>query len=552
MVDALLSVLVIAGLVAVSRYSYLVFHTAAELISIAIAWAFFAITWAARRTLDDDYFLLIGVGSLAIGAIDLVHTLAYKGMNLFPGYDADLPTQLWIAARCLQASALLAAGVRLIPAPRPRRPVNPMIALTAYGVVGALLIGSAFARVFPTCYVEGVGLTPFKRISEYVISAILLVSMALLWRARRRFDPTVLGLLLAFHGATIVSELAFTVYIGVTDAANLMGHILKMLAVYLFFRATVLIGFERPYGLLFRDLRQREETLRETNAHLREAVEQLHEAQGQLVREERLSAIGQLSEGIAHEFNNILAVISLNSDLALLAPEADFAEQSARVRGFVQAIKEEATRGAQLVQQMLDFAGRTMIQPEPVDLVPFLASEATRLRGSLPALITLEVTADLRECTVSADPWRLQQALDNLAANAAEAMPEGGVLRLALLPVPDGSTIECAECGPVETSDLVEIVVMDSGAGIAPEVLPRVLEPFFTTRCRAEASGLGLPQVHGIVKQHGGHIAIETRVGVGTTVHLYWPRFPDAHSAESRQCWPPRPPRRLPHALSSG
>ncbi len=248
-----------------SHHHYLLFHTLVELFSIAIGWSVLALVWNARQWMKNPYLFVLGVSLAAVGCIDLAHALAYRGLSLFPGYDTDLPTQLWIAARYLQSLSMLFAllllttrrGARWLEHEKTRSIFEDGV-LIGYVLLTALLLVLIFYRRFPTCYIERQGLTPFKKVSEYLISLILAVSLAVLWQKRRHFDPTMLWLLMAATVATILSELAFTFYLDVYDLSNLIGHYGKLLAFFLIYVAVIEVGLRRPYGLLFQDLRRRE------------------------------------------------------------------------------------------------------------------------------------------------------------------------------------------------------------------------------------------------------------------------------------------------------
>lgn len=254
----LITALGAVGLYLISRYNYLLFHSLAELFSIVVAGCIFIIAWNARHLLDNAYLLFIGIASLFIGGIDLVHTLAYKGMGVFPRYDANLPTQLWIAARYLQAVTLLVAPWFLR-----RKGRSAWWVVAGFSLVTALLLASIFGGVFPDCYIEGSGLTPFKKASEYVISGILVLALGLLLRVREALALPVRRFLGGAILATIGSELAFTFYVSVYGFSNLVGHLLKILAFYLIYRALIETGFRKPYQLLFRELKQHETLLRQ-------------------------------------------------------------------------------------------------------------------------------------------------------------------------------------------------------------------------------------------------------------------------------------------------
>ena len=288
---------ILAGLYLISLYNYLLFHSLAEIFSIVVACAVFMIAFNARRTLDNHCFLLIGIASLSVAALDLVHTLAYKGMGVFPRYDANLPTQLWIAARYVQSVSLLIAPLFCA------RKLRATLTLMSYVVVTFLLLTAIFFGIFPDCFVEGVGLTPFKKVSEYVISLILLVSIALLIRQRTAFDSRVLRQLVLAIVATVGAELAFTFYVSVYGLSNLIGHLFKIVSFYLLYRAIVQTGINQPHDLLFRRLKLSQEELAKHREHLEELVQarttELRVTNEQLQREivERRSA----EDALAHE-----------------------------------------------------------------------------------------------------------------------------------------------------------------------------------------------------------------------------------------------------------
>jgi PAS domain S-box-containing protein len=249
---------VFAGLYFSSWYDYLLFHSIAEIFSILVAFSIFIIAWNARRLLDNSYFIFIGIAFLFVGALDLVHTLAYSGMGIFPEYGTNLATQLWICARYMQSISLLMAPLFI----GRRLRVNWL--MVGYALVTALLLVSIFYwRNFPVCFVEGAGLTTFKIISEYVISLLLLGAIFTMWQKRRQFDTGVLRFLLAAIIVTIASELAFTLYQSPYGLANLIGHFLKIVAFYLIYKAIIETGLVKPYNLLFRNLKQSEEQYRD-------------------------------------------------------------------------------------------------------------------------------------------------------------------------------------------------------------------------------------------------------------------------------------------------
>jgi len=234
-------------------YSFLLFHTIAELFSVVIAFGIFIIGWNTRKNIESSIFLVLGVSLLFVGSIDLIHTLAYSGMNIFEGYDANLPTQLWIAARYLQAGSFLMAFLLMY------KKINPNHLIIGYTVITTLLEILIFNRIFPDCYIEGTGLTPFKIISEYIIIGILAVSIIVLYKNRKELNLTTFRLKIFSILSLIIAEVAFTFYIGVYDLSILIGHIFKIVSFYFIYLAIVQKGFEDPLNTLFTRLKQSEE-----------------------------------------------------------------------------------------------------------------------------------------------------------------------------------------------------------------------------------------------------------------------------------------------------
>ncbi|MEO5347338.1 MAG: response regulator [Magnetococcus sp. YQC-9] len=266
--------LVAVALLLTSYSSYLLFHTLAELFSIIIAFTFFIITWNGRRFFDNHYLLFLGMAFLFIGLLDLLHTMGYKGMGIFVRQDANLAPQLWIGARYLEAMSFIAACFFV------RRQLPVAFMLILYTLSTSLLLLSIFVwESFPDCWVEGVGLTPFKKNSEYLISLMLLVGMMLLHRQRSHFSPKVLTLLRWAQLATVGAELAFTFYVNMYGFSNLVGHLLKIIAFYLFYKAVVETTLVAPFKTLFHNISMTRDDLSLANQELSTRQKQLEMAQ---------------------------------------------------------------------------------------------------------------------------------------------------------------------------------------------------------------------------------------------------------------------------------
>ncbi len=237
--------------------------------------------------------------------------------------------------------------------------------------------------------------------------------------------------------------------------------------------------------------------------------------EAELRQAQKMEAIGQLTGGIAHDFNNLLGVIIGNVEFLIDA--ARDAEQAEHAR----EILNSALSGADLTRRLLAFARRQPLQPRRIDLNAYLPNHVAILRRLLGGsiAITTELAHDL--WPIRADPSQIGDALLNLAINARDAMPHGGTIRIATANVHlrAGDLDEEARPG-----DYVSLAVTDTGTGMAPEVLERAVEPFFSTKAPRAGSGLGLSMIFGFAKQSGGHLRIDSELGAGTTVRLYLPR----------------------------
>ena len=239
--------------------------------------------------------------------------------------------------------------------------------------------------------------------------------------------------------------------------------------------------------------------------------------QEQLQRQERLAAVGQLAAGIAHDFNNIMTVVSIYAEL--LGEGQGLGEKE---RARAQTIVEQTQRASRMIRQILDFSRQSVFERQTLDLLPLLKEEVKLLRQALPENIEVALVAAPAEYFVLADPTRLQQLVMNLAVNARDAMPAGGLLTLELVRLQLAPHAKPPLPG-MRPGDWLRLVVGDTGGGIAPAYLDHIFEPFFTTKEPGKGTGLGLAQVHGIVALHDGQITVASEPGAGTTFTIYLP-----------------------------
>jgi len=260
------------------------------------------------------------------------------------------------------------------------------------------------------------------------------------------------------------------------------------------------------------------------------AEEALRHSEAQLRQSQKMEAVGRLAGGIAHDFNNLLTVINGRSDLLLqrLNPRDP-------VHSSIEQIRKTAERATELTQQLLAFSRKQVLQPRVLDLTAVVSELAPLLRRLIGEDINLVVLPAARG-RVKADRAGLEQVITNLVINSRDAMPAGGRLTIETA----DADLDAAFVGlhpGTQPGSYVALVVRDEGTGMSAEVQAQAFEPFFTTKEVGKGTGLGLSTVYGIVKQHSGHISVESVVGAGSTLSIYLPRVEMASEAPSQ----PRP-----------
>ena len=270
-------------------------------------------------------------------------------------------------------------------------------------------------------------------------------------------------------------------------------------------------------------------SLNRTNVALREEIEGRRKAEEALRQAQKMEAMGQLVGGVAHDFNNLLMVASSGLDLM------DRTTDPARRERLKEGVRNAVDRGAKLTQQLLAFARRSPLNPEVVNLEAAIRSMQDLLERSLREDIVVRTVAQPGVWPIEVDASQLEVAVLNIAINARDAMPGGGVIRIEMANEP----------GNEGTPDRVRLAITDTGVGMTPEMIAQVFEPFFTTKEVGHGTGLGLSQVYGFVRSSGGEVGIESEVGRGTTVFMLIPRClkgAQAHPAAVQEAR--KPPRR--------
>jgi PAS domain S-box-containing protein len=260
----------------------------------------------------------------------------------------------------------------------------------------------------------------------------------------------------------------------------------------------ITVGEQRLYTVILRDITQRKEL------------------EAQLLHVQKLESVGQLAGGIAHDFNNLLTVIGGVTDLV-----REELPQAHAVQSDLAEVSAAAQRAAALTRQLLAFARRQILAPHVVDTNSLIQETAPLLHRLLGEGVEVILDQTPHPAPIRADPNQIQQVLVNLAVNARDAMPGGGFLRISTRLAPTKAVV--AGTSTSASGAIVRITVQDTGVGIAPEVQPHIFEPFFTTKAQGHGTGLGLATSYGIVAQHGGSIAVRSKVGEGTAFTIELP-----------------------------
>lgn len=268
--------------------------------------------------------------------------------------------------------------------------------------------------------------------------------------------------------------------------------------------------------------------LRDITEH-KNALEERRVIEAQFNHSQKMESVGQLTGGVAHDFNNLLMVVSANLELIEEAMELS------KVRQYAATARRAIDRGTKLTSQLLAFSRQQVLNPKVVNVNQLISAFLGLMHQAVGAGCEVKLQADDQLWLCRVDPALLETALLNLALNARDAMPDGGVLKIETRNVVLDETSAAAGC---PTGSYVQISVADTGCGMAPEVRDRVFEPFFTTKEVGKGTGLGLSMVYGFVRQSGGHIKINSVLDVGTTIDLYLPQATQAPEAEADHIQP--------------
>ncbi|MBF0344957.1 MAG: hypothetical protein HQL06_12095 [Nitrospirae bacterium] len=502
---------------------YLLFHSVAEIFSIIVAYSIFVVAWNSKKWMANDYLLFLGIASLFIGVLDLVHTLAFKGMGVFINHDeVNRAASIWIAARYLESISLLIAPLFF----KKKLHIKPVIliySLIVFVVLGAII----FWGIFPTCFVDGKGLTSFKKISEYVISLILLTALFMLRKNRKEFNPKVFKLLNYAIIVTIFTELMFTFYSLPYDIFNFAGHILKIASFFLMYRAIVVTGIKRPFDIIFRQLKHNEDELRHLNRQLEIRVDQevtvSHQKEQLLIHQSKMAAMGEMIGAIAHQWRqplNAISVMIMDVKDAYVFGEIN--------EDYINTITQNIDNQIQFMSNTInDF--RKFLQPSK-EKVPFNVSHAIKdvlllfafmmnknyieiklecKESGVKKILFRQDCIDICQCEegfiVYGYPNEFKHVIFNLINNARDAIITGRVRGVSSKETKGDISIVL-----YSINSSVRIEIADNGGGIPQEIMERVFDPYFTTKEEAQGTGIGLYISKVIIENNmSGHLSCE-------------------------------------------
>ncbi len=501
-----IGLLMLLAMYLISLRSYLLFHSLVEVFTIVVAAGIFMIAWNARDYINNNYLLFIGIASVFVAFLDLLHTLAYEGMGVFPGDTANLATQLWVAGRYVQSISWAIAPLFLT------RRLKVSLEIGVFVILICLLVLSIFYwHIFPVAYVEGIGLTSFKKISEYVIAVIFLGAIGLLLHAQKEFEATVGRLVALSLGLTIAAEIAFTSYVSVYGGANLAGHLLRLVAFFTLYKAIIETGLVKPYAILLRDLKRSEEYLREHAAKLQTQNQELVRAENQL-REESAAVIARNEEldayahTVAHDLKNPLAVIIAAGDVinevSTLTPK--------ELRDFTRQIKTTAFEMNGIVDSLLLLAEVRKAEAlmKPVDMAPVVQHVRSRLNYLIREYHGRLTCPKTWPTAIGYAPW-IEEVWANYISNVLKYAGPSPRVELGATLQPDGT---------------IRFWTRDHGPGISPEVQASLFTPFTQRRkARGGGHGLGLSIVLRIMQKLGGQAGVESVPDGGSLFYFTLP-----------------------------
>lgn len=497
-----LAIAILLGLYYLSQVNYLLFHSIVEGYSTVIAFGIFIYGWNARKYVEKGFILFLGIGYLFVGMLDFLHFLAYQGMGVFSSDGPNLSTQLWVASRYLESLAILVSFMFV------NRRIYSYGVFVSFTILTALILGSIFYwQIFPQCYANDIGLTDFKKYSEYAVCLVLLISLYLINKNRKKMDPQVHDLICWSIILTILAELAFSHYIGIYGLVNMAGHLIKIVSYYLIYKAIVYTGIIRPLDLIFRELTEKDLQLKEDLATIK------------ALEKDRAIILSML----VHDMKTPL--ISIKGFSNLLLKKTDLLEND-KSRDYVDVIYRQSERLEKLVHDFLISSktgdSKLALNLEPCDLHEILNDVAASFMDRCQeAEQQIHLTLPPPSITAAIDKTRFQRAISNLLDNAIRFSPNKGTIFLDLT---------------IKENEFV-VQVRDQGPGIPQNELTKLFTPFFRGAGQQDTNGygLGLAGVKTIAESHGGSISASNAESGGAVFTMVLPFIDEDPSATPKE-----------------
>lgn len=476
-------------LIGLAQYSFLAFHTFAELFAIVISFLIFAVAWSTRRLSRNNFLLFLACGYFWIGALDLIHTLVYKGMDVFVEGSGNLSVQFWISARYFEALVLLIAPIATT------RSQNGYFLVTVFGTIALGLATVILTGNFPVGFVEGEGLTKFKIYSEYLIDLILASALVALFHFGRNLSPGEKTLIAASIFMTMCAELMFTFYVDVYGVSNLAGHIFKLFSFWLIFQAVVISHLKEPYA-----------ALQDSEEHSRQLFKNAEAAN---------RAKSDFLRSMSHELRTPLNAILGFAQILRSDPKKSLSPYQVE---HIDHILGGGNHLLELVNQVLDLA---RVEADKLDLsledvdVSEVVAECVALTLPLGEPNGVQIIDEFiggPSTHLYVDRLRFKQILINLLSNAVKYNKHGGTV-----------IIEGSEVG----DDVLRLSVADTGIGIADKDHSRVFRMFdrlgTVSTLAHDGAGIGLTVTRFLVEKMSGRIGFESKEGIGST---FWIELP--------------------------
>ena len=471
-----------AALYFIHLKNYLLFHALAEIFSIIIGAGIFIVAWNARKYINHNFLLIIGIAYLFIGFLDFLHVLSYKGMTIFHDYDY-YANQLWVAARLMEASTLL-IGIILVDS---KIKIIPGFVLAVYSVITFIFIYFIFfSKTFPECFIAGRGQTTFKVLMEFVINAIIIVSIIVIICFRKKFSPDVFLNILISLVFTVFSEMAFTVYISNYGISNMFGHFAKILSFYFIYLATVRKNIVEPFASIFKELNAQKNDLR-------------------IMNEKKSQILSIISHDLRGPFGSIGKLLQFVRNDPVI-------KSSAEVWEIINEINKTVDGTMHMLENLLYWARaeQNKLQKDfQLYNLKEIVSNSYRALELAFGIKEIKLENNIPDdINIFIDKNTMEIAFTNILSNALKFSHRGSIVTINASADEEGTTIVFKDRGVGFTlpDDIDEQMKMVPGRGTENE----------------KGSGLGLSIIRKFTAENNGKLKINSKKGSGTEVYLFF------------------------------